>query len=559
MNLEQLRKIIAGGETLKVEFKGESRRQMSDGDIYEEIVALANTEGGVLILGVEDDGKVTGARPRHGIKTEPLRLQSAIFNNTVPSLSTRAIVLVLAGKDVLCVEAEPCSEPCATTAGKSLRRTLKADGKPQSVPFYPREQQSRRIALGTLDYSAQKLPDAAFEDFDPLEIERLKQNVSALRGDASLLSLNDKELAKALRLVETESGRLVPTVAGLLLIGREDAIRRHIPTHAVHFQVLDRNGNVKVNDAFCCGILKVISEISSRFAARNEEKEVAVGMFRLPIPDYSAEAFREASNNALLHRDYSRMDGIYIQWQHDHLLITSPGGFPCGVTISNLLVHEPKPRNSRLAEAFKRIGLVEQTGRGVDKIFMGQLRYGRPVPDYSRSDETGVRLVLRGGAESLDFAAFVYEQEKAESPLSLDELLVLNTLFFERTIDSELAGGLIQKGAPEARAVLNSLVEKGFIEAKGETRGRTYHLGSRLYRKFGKKAEYVRAHGISAHKHEAIVMEYVEAHGRIERKAVMSLCGLTGIQARRLLKRMCLNKKLIMRGRLPGGAYYEKL
>ena len=84
-------------------------------------------------------------------------------------------------------------------------------------------------------------------------------------------------------------------------------------------------------------------------------------------------------------------------------------------------------------------------------------------------------------------------------------------------------------------------------------------MSSWLYRKLGKKEAYVRAHGISAHKHEAIVMEYVEAHGRIERKAVMSLCGLTGIQARRLLKKMCLNKKLIMRGRPPRGAYYEKV
>ncbi|MEW5919846.1 MAG: ATP-binding protein [Bacillota bacterium] len=45
--------------------------------------------------------------------------------------------------------------------------------------------------------------------------------------------------------------------------------------------------------------------------------------------------------------------------------------------------------NPRLAEAFKRVGFIEQTGRGVDKIYMGQLHYGRPIPDYSRSDSEG--------------------------------------------------------------------------------------------------------------------------------------------------------------------------
>lgn len=560
ITVESLKDILSKGETLRVEFKGEARRQISDKEIYEEVVALANTEGGVLLLGVEDDGCVSGAKPRHGRITEPLKLQSAIFNNTIPNINTRVSVFPYeSGKPIICIEVDACPETCATRSGKSLRRGIKADGKPETIPFYPREQHSRKISLGLLDYSAQKIKDAVFDDFDPIEIERLKRSVVALRGDTSLLTLGNKDMVKALRLVETVSGKLVPNIAGLLLIGKEAAIQKYIPTHAVHFQVLDQQGNVKVNDTFSCGLLRIIDEVSSRFAARNEEKEIPVGLFRLPVPDYAPEAFREAFNNAILHRDYSRMDGVYVQWQADHMLIASPGGFPSGITINNILVHEPKPKNSRLAETFKRIGVVEQTGRGVDKIFMGQLRFGRPAPDYSRSDDTGVRVVLRGGTQSLEFASFVYEQDKNNKTLTLDELLILNAVFFERVIDSERATITIQKSAVDARAVLGQLIEKGFIEAKGVSRGRTYHMSSWLYRKLGKKEAYVRAHGISAHKHEALVMEYVEAHERIERKAVMSLCGLTVIQAKRLLKRMCQNKKLVMRGSHPRGAYYEKV
>lgn len=556
---ESINDILSKGETLRVEFKGEARRQISDNEIYEEVVAMANTEGGLLLIGVEDDGIVTGAKSRHGSITDPTRLKSAIFNNTVPNINT-TICLIRHdnGKNVIAIEVEPYPEPCATAAGKALKRSLKSDGKPQSVPFYPREQQSRKITLGLLDYSAQKVSDASFDDLDPIEIDRLKKSVMALRGDGSLLSLADKDIVKALRLAETVSGKLVPNIAGLLLLGKEEAVRKHIPTHGVHFQVIDAKGNVKVNDTFHCGLLKVITEVWARFEARNEEKEVSVGMFRLPIPDYSPDAFREACNNAFLHRDYSRMEDVYIQWHHDNLFISSPGGFPSGVTVANILVHEPKPRNSRLAEAFKRVGLVEQTGRGVDKIFMGQLRLGRPAPDYSRSDETGVRVVLRGGTQSLEMAAFVYEQEKGKSPLSLDELLILNTVFFERSMDSERAASLIQKGPVDARAVLSRLVEKGFIEPKGERRGRTYHMSSWLYRKLGEKEEYVRAHGISAYKHEALILEYLDAHKRIERKSVMSLCGMSGIQASRILKRMCESKKLLMNGTPPRWVYYEK-
>lgn len=54
----------------------------------------------------------------------------------------------------------------------------------------------------------------------------------------------------------------------------------------------------------------------------------------------------------------------------------------------------------------KRINLIEQTGRGIGKICLGQLRYGRPMPDYTRSDEQDARVVPRGGEPSLRFAAF---------------------------------------------------------------------------------------------------------------------------------------------------------
>lgn len=152
----------------------------------------------------------------------------------------------------------------------------------------------------------------------------------------------------------------------------------------VFFQVLDEHGNVRVNDKFTYPLLRTLEEIQVRFAARNTEQEIMVGMFRLPIPDYSPIGFREALTNALIHRDYSRMGAVHLQWQPDHILLTNPGGFPAGVNPGNILVHEPRPRNPRLAEIMLRIGIIEQTGRGVDRIYDGQIRYGRPLPDYSK-------------------------------------------------------------------------------------------------------------------------------------------------------------------------------
>jgi len=543
MDASQLEAILQRGESLTVEFKSD-RGDISDSRVYEEVVALANTEGGVLLLGVEDDGTVTGAKPRHGRGIDVTKLRAAIFNNTVPSVNTRISVVQHGGSPVLAIEVDPYPEPCATASGKALRRTIGPDGRPQTVPFYPRDQRSRRVSLGLLDFTAQPAQPAKFEDLDPLAFERLRQTISRLSGDRSLLRLNDKELAKALRLVETRQGKLIPNLAGLLLLGRNEVLREVVPTHRVFFQVLDAQGNVRSNEVFEQPLVQLLEELEQRFAARNEEREMTVGMFRLPVPDYSPEGFREAVNNAVLHRDYARLDAVYVQWHPDHLLITNPGGFPEGITLDNILVHEPKPRNPRLAEAFRRIGLVEQTGRGVDKIFLGQLRYGRPIPDYSRTDATGVRVVLRGGEASLGFAVLVYEQEKQNQPLTLDELLVLNELFFERRTDSQRVAQLIQKGPSAARTVLERLNERGLIEARGEGRGRVYHMSAALYRQSGDVAGYIRSRGFDEIQQREMILNAVEVEGKITRKKAAELCRVNPSRAYYVLR------KLVSEGRL---------
>ncbi|MCC7449644.1 MAG: putative DNA binding domain-containing protein [Anaerolineae bacterium] len=527
---------------MNVEFKSDISSKgdcLADSILYEETVALANSGGGILLVGIEDDGAVTGLNPKRGNKIDEKKLQAAILNNSVPSVPAYVEFVVLDSKRVAAILVRASQQIHATAQGRVLRRSLSGDGKPQTIPFYPHEQRSRLTDVGSLDYSAQMIEGTTFDDLNPLEFERLRQIIGKRNGEQNLLSLSNEDLAKAMRLVESREDRLIPNIAGLLLLGLEQTLVRFIPTHEVFFQVLGDENNVRVNDSFHLPLLHTLNEIEARFAARNEEHEINIGMFRFPVPDYSSEGFREAVNNAVLHRDYTRKGAVYVQWQPDHLLITNPGGFPEGITLDNLLVHEPVPRNPRLAEAFRRVGLVEQTGRGVDKIYEGQLRYGRPVPDYTRSDSSGVRVVLQGGQGSLEFAAFVYEHENvSQRHISLDELMVLNQLFFERRIDSERAGKLIQKGTAQGRAVLEKLFERGLVEARGEKRGRIYHLSATVYQRFQKKAEYVRTKSFAPEQHEQMILNYVKVHHRITRSEAAELCQLGDYQATRLLKKL---------------------
>jgi ATP-dependent DNA helicase RecG len=273
------------------------------------------------------------------------------------------------------------------------------------------------------------------------------------------------------------------------------------------------------------------------------------------VPDVPERAFREAIANALIHRDYARLGAVHVQWHADRVEISSPGGLPEGVRLDNLLVTPPRPRNPLLADAFKRAGIVERTARGIDTIFLEQLRNGRPAPTYERTDEAGVVVVLPGGEANLDFVRLVVEESR-DRALGVDELLVLNRLWQERTLTTAQAADLIQKPDAETRAVLGRLEEAGLVEARGQKKARTWHLSAATYRRLGESAAYVRQRGFEPLQQEQMVLQYVEKHGRITRREVAELCRLSKPQAYRLLERLVEKESLTRQGQRGRGVHY---
>jgi len=419
--------------------------------------------------------------------------------------------------------------------------------------------QATLAGQGALDYSALVMPEARWEDLDPFEFERFRRFVRESRGqgDEVLLHLPNLEMAKALGAIESNHEVKAIRVLGLLLFGTEEALRRFLPTHEVAFQVLVGT-RVEVNEFFRWPLLRIMDEILSRFQARYRENELMVGMLRVGVPNYPRRAFREGVANALIHRDYTRLGAVHIQWFEDRIEISNPGGFPEGVHLGNLLVTPPRPRNPLLADAFKRAGIVERTARGIDTIFYEQLRNGRPPPSYDRSTETDVVLVLPGGEANLDFVRLIVEENQAGRRLSLDELLMLNHLWRERRLTTNEAARLIQKAEADARMVLEQLVETGLVEARGERRGRVYHLSAATYRRLGEKAAYVRQRGFELLQQEQMVLQYVEKYGSISRHEAAELCRISNSQAYRLLDRMVRRGILVRIGTRGRGVRYGK-
>ena len=223
--------------------------------------------------------------------------------------------------------------------------------------------------------------------------------------------------------------------------------------------------SLEVNDFLPYPLLRLAEEMLARFRARNSEAEVDSGLLRIAVSAYSETAFREALANALVHRDYTRRGAIHVQWSEDQLEISSPGGFPSGIRLDNLLVAPPHPRSPLLADAFKRAGLVERTGRGINRMFAEQLRVGRSAPDYGRTSDAHVVAVLPGGPANLSMTRWVLEQENQQgAPLRLPELQVLAELVRERRATTAELAALVQRTEAETRGLLTRMVERGWIQ-----------------------------------------------------------------------------------------------
>lgn len=537
-------------ETLTIEFKSD-KKKLSDEAIIDSVVAFANTEGGDIYLGIEDNGEITGRHENHRDFT---KLAAFIGNRTIPPISVR-VEQIDEFVPVLKISVPKSRSIVASSSGKIQRRQLKIDGTPENVPMYPYEINTRLSELSLLDYSAQPVPNACYEDIDPVEREHLRNILRSYNGEKALLDLEDEDLDKALQLVTSVNEKLVPTFTGMLLIGKKEKLKQYVPTAEAAYQAF-KGTNLTVNESFHLPILSAIERIFAFLEARNPEQELEIGMFRVSIPDFDKRAIREAIVNAFVHRDYTRLGRVLVQLDNDGLSVSNPGGFIEGVTIENLLTVEPHGRNPVLADALKRIGLAERSGRGVDRIFEGSLLYGRPLPDYSESTSTNVKLFI---ARSIPDEKFVHmiseEQNRIGMPLPLNSLLILNVLRQGRRMSVHDISEDTHILEAKVRATAERMTEAGLLEAVGSGKSRAYILSSKVYRD---KISYVRQTDIEEIRYHELVMKLVNQQTYVTRKDIVELLHVTPPQAYRILQKMVKKGFLLQEGTTRNVQYRKK-
>ena len=539
-------------EDMHREFKSDING-ISDDTIIEAVVSFANTDGGVLYIGVEDDGEVTGLNKTH---EDTVGLAAMVANKTVPAVSVRAIIELVGATPIVAVEVPKRTAITATSSGKILKRRLKADNTPENVPMYPYEINSRLSDLSLLDFSALPVPDATYDDIDPLERQRLRRVIEDYHGEATLLELSDEELDKALRLVIQQGKELIPTYTGLLLLGKPSRLRDLMPTAESSIQIMEGT-NIRVNESFTLPLIQAFETINDVFSANNKETELEMGLYRMSIFDFDKRAFRESLVNAYCHRDYSVLGRVRVLIDNQGLTISNPGGFIEGITIDNLLDAEPHGRNPVLADAMKRIGLAERSGRGIDRIFEGSLLYGKQLPDYSSSNSTRVTLFIPKSLPDISFVKMISEEnQRTGRSMPIYSLLVLNYLKNNKKAQLKDIAQAVHNDETKVKVAIENLVEAGLIEARGDGRGRHYILSSRVYQAQDNMAGYVRVSGIDQVKYEGYIIELAEKEGFVTRGSVAELLNISLPQAYRRLVKLVEEGKLRREGEKRNTKYF---
>ena len=436
------------------------------------VTALCNEKGGDLVIGMHD------AYPHKVIGTQQSidaigDLEANIYKDS--GIRTDIYELYEGEKRVLVINVPP----------RPLGRVFKFEDVALmrvGEELLPMSDEMYRSILQEQepDFSQQFCDGVSFEDLDKNAIAVLKDKYAKKQKNPSFLSLSDEQALSDLSLI---AGDRV-TNAAVILLGKEDILKKHFPQARVSLEYRSSEANIHFDSRsyFCQPFFLMADILWARINDRNGSVPIRSGLYKdYDIPLFNEDVIREAVNNAIAHRDYHIQSETVIKQYPTKMVITNSGGLPYGVTIDNIIYVPSTPRNRLLADVLSKTGLVERSGQGVDQIFLNTLSEGKPIPDYSQTDDFCVTLILSAQIEDMAFSQFI---KGIQDGLPNDQRL---TVYDVTTLNA------IRLGKPKKeldKKIVSRLLKDGYVEQRGKTSGTFYILGKEYYELSGQLAEY---------------------------------------------------------------------
>lgn len=435
-------------------------------DIARHIVAFANANGGVLAIGIEDNGEITGFNNKDSKSINDflnvpfssckgrLKVEHEIRKVTIDSKQDSILLLFI----------EPSEDAVIKTSDDKVY--LRVGDKSKLLNH-------EQVTQLEYDKGERIFEDIIVEDssIDDVDLQLLQQYKEKLGT-----SLSYEEILDARGLLK--KGHL--TNAGILLFAKHptkflpNARLRLLKFDGTRFETGQRLNIIKeinYEDA----IPKIIQQVKNAITLQLREFQYLDenGVFKV-IPEYPEFAWLEGIVNSLTHRNYSIMgDHIRVSLYDDRLEILSPGKLPNIVTLDNML-NTRYSRNPRIARVLGEFGWVKELNEGVKRIYDEMQMYFLKSPTYSEPNGNSVLLVLENSITSRqlrtdDKISSMFDQ-KILGQLNEFETTIIQFLTNNKSITIKTAKNILHKGDTFSRKQLKHLEELDIIEWHGSNK-----------------------------------------------------------------------------------------
>lgn len=380
IDIEAVRKLIANGEGLTVEFK-ESRTELNR-DVYETVCAFLNRHGGTILLGVDDNKNIVGVEP-DSVQAIKEAFVTTVNNNQKINPPTYLTVeqIEIDGKIVLHIYI-PESSQVHRCGAKIFDRNEDGDlditnHTDMVSKLYQRKQSS---------YSENKIfPHTGLEDIDLNLLAKCRKTATIRRSDHPWKDMDDMALLQSAQLYQTdrETGRSGLTLAGILLLGKQSSLLSAVPHHRtdlilrkVNQDRYDDRDLVEVN------LVESYDRIMAFVAKHLPDPFYLEGTMNISLRD---SIFREVASNILIHREYMNAFPAKLIIEKGQVR-TENSNRPHGIGTINPQSFTPYPKNPVIARFFRQIGLADELGSGVRNLMKYGKAYGGADPELIEGD-----------------------------------------------------------------------------------------------------------------------------------------------------------------------------
>lgn len=426
-------------ETENIEFKS----VLTD-DIYKEVIAFANTDGGTIFIGIDNSGNTVGIE---NVDETFLKITNGIRDAIAPDV-TMFVKFTLGGNETIKI---------SVGEGSFKPYYLKSKGLKPGGVFV---RQGTSAAPASPDEIRKMIKESDGDIFE--EMRSMEQELTFLETRKAF-SDNATEFSenkfKALGVVD-KTGTLFTNLALILSDQCPYTIKTAVFSDDDNIQFLD-------SKEFSGSIFRQLENCFDYLKLCNKTKAEFDGLTRIEKPDYPEEAVREALLNAAVHRDYSFSGSIIINVNPRETEFISLGGLLPGLSPEDIKSGISQPRNKNLAAVFHRLRLIESYGTGIRKIYTSY-KISKAQPRIEITQNT-FKIIL----PNMNTSEKAYEKESSVT-LSAQKQTVIDFIRNHGSINSKETENLLGIKRTRAYTILKELINEGYLTVTGKGEYKKY-------------------------------------------------------------------------------------